>query len=130
MDGTTPDDVHARLARIVTPARHSVEDPEPAAFAPAVLCGRAQHAFAVDKLVLLGVTAVLNCSPAGAHDCRSMYTARGIAYRALDGCEDIPGYDLLGMHLLDAQSFVEEHTRSGGRVLVRKRRTRYFRNPS
>lgn len=109
------------LARIVSPPRHHVDDPEPAVFAPHVLCGTAQHALAVDRLVELGVTAVLNCAPAGSHDCRPLYVERDIAYCALEGCEDIPGYELLRLHLADAMGFVREHTtgsRAGGRVLV------------
>lgn len=118
---STLDAACEHLAMMVSPPRHSVEDPEPAVFAPHVLCGTAQHALAVDRLVELGVTAVLNCAPAGAHDCRLMYVQRGIAYCALDGCEDIPGYDLLRLHLAEAMLFVREQTtgsRSGGRVLI------------
>ncbi|EOD18167.1 hypothetical protein EMIHUDRAFT_196275 [Emiliania huxleyi CCMP1516] len=114
------DELEAALERIVTPPRHRIEDDEPAAFAEHVLCGAAQHAFAVDRLVERGVTAVVNCAPAGAHDCRAMYAARGIAYLALDGCEDIAGYDLW-QHLDAVLAFVEAETsgaRRSGRVLV------------
>ena len=114
------DELEAAIERIVTPPRHRIEDDEPAAFAEHVLCGAAQHAFAVDRLVERGVTAVVNCAPAGAHDCRAMYAARGIAYLALDGCEDIAGYDLW-QHLDAVLAFVEAETsgaRRSGRVLV------------
>ena len=114
------DELEVAIERIVTPPRHRIEDDEPAAFAEHVLCGAAQHAFAVDRLVERGVTAVVNCAPAGAHDCRAMYAARGIAYLALDGCEDIAGYDLW-QHLDAVLAFVEAETsgaRRSGRVLV------------
>ena len=111
------DKLEAALERIVTPPRHRIADDEPAAFAEHVLCGAAQHAFAVDRLVERGVTAVVNCAAAGAHDCRAMYAARGIAYLALDGCEDIAGYDLW-QHLDAVLAFVEAETSGAGRVLV------------
>ena len=83
----------ARLTRIVTPPRHSVEDPSPAVFSEHILCGSAPHAFWVDKLVPLGVTAVLNMGEAGCHDCRDKYAARGIAYLGF-AAEDLDNYPL------------------------------------
>lgn len=109
------------IEHAVTPARHPTDDPHPAAFAPYLLCGTAQHALAADALLDIGVTAVLNCAPQAAHDCQALYAERDIAYCALDGCEDIAGYDVLGLHLAKATSFIREQLdskRPRGRVLV------------
>ena len=105
-----------RIARIVTPPRHSVEDPSPAFFAPHILCGSAPHAFWCEKLVPLGVTAVLNMGEAGCHDCRDKYAARGIAYLGF-AAEDMDNYPLFE-HLDKATAFLSDATARGGRALV------------
>ena len=114
---TSPVDVEAEISRLVSAPQRPVDDPRPGRFSEHLLVGSAQHAFAIDRLVEDGVTAVINLAPRACFDMRSKYEERGLAYLAMDA-EDEAGYALLDRHLDDALGFYQAQARAGGLIFV------------
>ena len=100
MDGATE-----RLRSIVTPARPPIDDALPGRLSPYLLVGAARHAFAVESLVKMKVTHVLNLAPRACADVAEKYADNAIAYLELDA-EDAAGYTLFEQHLPAAREYL------------------------
>ena len=81
----------------------------------------ARAAHDVERLVSLGISAVVNCAGRGGRSevAIKAYKNAGIGYKELKG-EDEEGYRMLGLHLHTTQRFVESELarKKGGKVLI------------
>lgn len=100
-------------------------DPDPGRFADNLLVGNKFHAAQVDKLLALGVTAVLNCAPSGISSVPlDLYREKGLKYAFTNVKRDDATYPILhdddgvrSPHLDAAKAFFEDVVREGGRAL-------------
>eukprot|EP00929_Paragymnodinium_shiwhaense_P071032 TRINITY_DN36088_c0_g1_i3.p1 TRINITY_DN36088_c0_g1~~TRINITY_DN36088_c0_g1_i3.p1 ORF type:complete len:823 (+),score=178.39 TRINITY_DN36088_c0_g1_i3:65-2533(+) len=121
---------------VAQPLPGSATDPEPAFLGEGLFLGSRHHAADVDKLVSLGVTALLNCAPLGISSLPfDAYESKGIRYKATNCRRDDETYcdfactqvqrlypllhDPVGTrseHLRTAKSYYEEVIEEGGSV--------------
>ncbi|CAE8608020.1 unnamed protein product, partial [Polarella glacialis] len=100
-------------------------DPSPASVEEDLFVGSKYHAADVEKLVSLGVTAVLNCAPSGITTLPlNAYQEKGIRYRFTNVRQDDYDYPILhdregswSAHLHVASTFYTEVRDAGGKAL-------------